>query len=116
MKTILIVEDDFSIRDTLKMALENEGYSVIEGRNGREGLEKARQNPKPAAILLDMLMPVMNGEEFLATTTHSADLSSIPVIVITGSVGKSKCAGATAILQKPVDLNLLLTALSNYAV
>src|SRR4051812_46327475 len=62
---ILIVEDDVDIRDSLRQLLEDEGFSVLTAGNGREGLERLKSMSQPCLILLDLLMPVMDGREFL---------------------------------------------------
>jgi CheY-like chemotaxis protein len=61
--TILVVEDDFSIRETLVEVLELVDYKVVTASNGKEGIEKLQQGLKPCLVLLDMMMPVMGGRE-----------------------------------------------------
>ena len=62
---IFVIEDDADLRETMKDLLEMEGFSVMTAENGREGLKLIERNGKPCLILLDMMMPVMNGWEFL---------------------------------------------------
>ena len=80
--TILIIDDDPSVRKVAQFRLEREGYRVITASNGDEGLQLAK-NERPGAILLDILMPGMNGREVLRRLKGDADTSSIPVILLT---------------------------------
>lgn len=82
MKTILVVEDNAGVRDLLKEYLSEQGYRVICSNNGREGLFTARHHP-PDLILLDVMMPEMNGLEFLKTFRKTSDT---PIIFLTAKV------------------------------
>lgn len=108
---ILIVEDDFDIRDTLSEILSAEGYRVSTAANGREALDQLGAPELPCVILLDLMMPVMNGWQFRAEQEKDPRLSSIPVIVISADAGvfqKADALRAAAILRKPVQLDDLL--------
>lgn len=115
---ILVVEDDFDIRDTLAQILEAEGYDVAGAANGAEALDVlARQTP-PALILLDLMMPVMNGWQFRAEQLKDPELASIPVVIISADSGvgqKAQAIGAADSLKKPVPLETLLSVVSRYA-
>ena len=78
---ILIVEDDFDIREALTQILEEEGYAVREAANGREALDVAARE-LPSLILLDLMMPVMNGWQFRAEQIKDPRLAPVPVLVI----------------------------------
>src|SRR5580765_7790969 len=80
--SILLVEDDFDMRDALIPILEYAGHHVVGAANGREALEQLRAGPKPSLILLDLMMPVMNGTEFRAEQLRDPALASIPVVVV----------------------------------
>jgi len=80
MKTILLVEDDEFIRSLLGDKFRSVGYDVKEAKDGKEGLEKAKE--KPDIILLDLLMPVMDGFEMLQQVKGIKELASVPVIVL----------------------------------
>jgi CheY-like chemotaxis protein len=82
--TVLIVDDDCDVRDGLKELLIDAGYLPVCARHGDEALSYLRRNPAPAAILLDLFMPVMNGWEFVKRV-RATTLASIPIIAITGA-------------------------------
>jgi CheY-like chemotaxis protein len=112
--SILIVEDDQSIRETFKLALEVEGYTVFTASNGKEGLELLPQMPRPCLILLDLMMPVMDGWGFVDALDKSVALASIPVVVVTAFNEKAKSIRAKQIIKKPVDLDLLFVIVKQY--
>ena len=112
--SILIIEDDKDIRDSIKEALELEGYDVDTSVNGKEALEFLRQASKPCIVLLDMHMPVMGGREFLDILMKDAGLSPIPVIVISSVATKENTMGAAAYIRKPADLNVILNTVKKY--
>jgi CheY-like chemotaxis protein len=84
MKTILIVDDEFSIVETLSEILAFAGYAAVSAPNGRAGLEAARAH-RPAVILLDYMMPVMDGLQMLARLRADPDLREIPVVMMTAA-------------------------------
>lgn len=105
---ILVVDDDDDIREALVGLLRDAGMSVIEANNGRQALEMARSS-SPRLILLDLMMPVMDGFAFLREREQSDVLALIPVVVITAS-GRSEVPGAQGVLQKPFSVDELLEA------
>ncbi|MBX3020036.1 MAG: response regulator [Bdellovibrionales bacterium] len=107
-KPLLIVEDDHDIREMLHSLLQDEGYTVWSAANGRAALELLdSKDQAPGLILLDLMMPVMDGETFLGEITKDPRLAPIPVLMLTAShSGASlKVAGY---LKKPLDLDELL--------
>jgi signal transduction histidine kinase/CheY-like chemotaxis protein/HAMP domain-containing protein len=80
---ILIVEDDLATRETVRSTIEKMGLTVAEVTNGRLALSWLEENPAPALILLDLMMPEMDGFEFLDTFNSRADWRHVPVVVIT---------------------------------
>ena len=109
---ILIVDDDDEIREVMRTVLEVEGYSVIEARDGREALETLhRGGPRPQLILLDLMMPVMDGQQFRETQRRDAQLSNIPVVLVSAFAPldvHAESLGAAGYLQKPFELDTLL--------
>ena len=107
---ILIVDDDPDIRETLTELLEEEGYSCAGAANGQEALQYLHERPSPALILLDLMMPVMDGFDFRTAQLEAEGLRGIPVIVVSAS-GRSKQAArdlaASDYLEKPIDVPLL---------
>ena len=114
---ILIVEDDASVREALAIFLEGEGYAVVEAGDGAEALARLRTNEPVGLILLDLMMPVMNGWEFRDAQTRDPRLASIPVVVITAdnsAVQKAAHAGVAGFLLKPLEFPELLTYVDRY--
>jgi CheY-like chemotaxis protein len=107
---ILLVEDDPDARDEMACILRREGYDVVAAADGQEALEEVRRET-PALILLDLMMPVMDGFEFRVRQMQDPALAEIPIIVLSGGWDlqrKAASLGATACLQKPVDPTRLL--------
>jgi CheY-like chemotaxis protein len=112
-KSILVVEDDAATRDAVALVLEDEGYAVTGVANGQEALLHLRRTPPPNLILLDLMMPVMNGWEFRKQQTRDPALQAIPVVVISADRAvpqKAAALGAKDYLMKPIDLDKLLEA------
>ncbi|MCM2352972.1 MAG: response regulator [Pseudobdellovibrio sp.] len=108
-RNTLIVEDDADIRETFQVALDLEGYHVFTAANGREALEQLRTMPlKPCVIFLDLMMPVMNGNEFLSVVEKDPELAKIPVVVVSAFTSRLSSAHARGTLSKPINLNQLL--------
>lgn len=80
--TVLVVEDDPAVRKSFRIGLEREGWTVVEAENGREGLERMAEQT-PSLILLDLMMPVMDGAEFIAALRNVDAWRNIPVVVVT---------------------------------
>jgi|tagenome__1003787_1003787.scaffolds.fasta_scaffold20766251_3 CheY-like chemotaxis protein len=113
-RRVLIVDDDPDLSDVLRRVLHRRGYIVQVARNGREALAALRQAQGPDVVLLDLMMPEMNGWEFRAEQLKDPELSGIPVVVFSGH-GKIQQDGAAikaaANLRKPVALEDLLQVL-----
>ena len=114
-QSILIVEDEADIRETLKELLVLEGYQVFTASNGQEGLALLRSIPRPCVILLDVLMPVMDGNEFLAAKKDEDLIATIPVAIVTGIAEKPPLVGgAVACIKKPIEFEYLLKFIRKY--
>jgi signal transduction histidine kinase/CheY-like chemotaxis protein len=87
---LLVVDDDAQVRETTRRMLERSGYTVADAANGKDGLAWLGANPAPAAILLDLMMPVMDGFEFLEHLRANAAWRDIPVVVITAKTLEQK--------------------------
>jgi len=81
--TVLVVDDDLSVRTALKELFETEGYAVVLAANGRAALNQLHGGLRPRVILLDLMMPVMDGWDFRSEQLASADLKDIPVFILT---------------------------------
>jgi CheY-like chemotaxis protein len=106
---IFLIEDEPDIRESLREVLEMEGYEVCCASNGLEATKLLRDLPTPELILLDMLMPMMNGKEFRDWQLDVPRLKSVPVIVLSADPSQKELDGILH-LQKPVDLGELLAA------
>ncbi len=102
---ILVVDDDFAIRECVAEVFTMEGFHVHEARNGREGLE-ALLNARPDLVVLDLMMPVMDGWQFLAVQRARPEVASVPVVVMTAS--GSEPPEAACVLHKPFEIDVLL--------
>jgi CheY-like chemotaxis protein len=112
--SILIVEDDEDIRETLRYALEAEGYEVVTAADGKEGLAILARMPRPCLILLDLMMPVMNGWEFMDALVSDRTLATIPVVVTTAFIERADVVPAVEFLKKPVTLDQLTAIARRY--
>ena len=112
-KTVLIVDDEPNMRGFLRMALEDEGYTVRTATNGQEALDRVRRTP-PDAILLDLMMPVMDGWSFLTARRTLSSEYRCPVIVMSavGGWNLARELGAASFLAKPFDIYVLLATLA----
>ena len=115
-RKILIVEDAPEIQVLLKRLLESEGFEVVCAAHGGEGLNRLESdNVLPDLILLDLMMPVMDGVEFREKQLSNNRYKDIPVIVMTadGNVkAKTELVKAAKILKKPLDVDGLLESIS----
>jgi CheY-like chemotaxis protein len=113
---ILVVDDDADIRDALRDALEFEGYAVSVAANGREAWDALGSDGLPSLILLDLMMPVMNGAEFLGRLRADVRLRDVPVVVVTafGSMARTVAHESQDVLAKPLDLDQLMRVVSRY--
>lgn len=115
MKTILIVEDDVEIRNSLRDVLELEGYEVTLANNGREAIDYLNTaQTLPDAILLDMMMPVMTGYEFRDLQIKDEKIANIPTAILSAEGNldaKVKDLGVQFVLKKPIELDNLLTTI-----
>ena len=111
---VLIVEDDPDSRNMLAALLGLHGYRTVTAANGLEALELARRE-RPGVILLDLMMPVMDGQTFRREQLNDATLAGIPVVVLSAHAQTAELSrelGVAAHLLKPFDLDQLLRAIT----
>jgi CheY-like chemotaxis protein len=113
---VLIVDDDAAIRSVLTMVFEEEGFAVETASNGHDALGQLQRGLRPAVILLDWLMPRMNGAEFRAAQRQDAELAGIPVVVMSAHLEHENAQGlgADRFFPKPLDYNQLVETVSAY--
>ncbi len=116
-RCILIVDDEPDMLDVTAMLLESCGYRVLTARNGAVALDILRR-VRPCVILLDVMMPVMDGYQFRAAQLREPGLADVPVVIFTGAGAAIKSAPAfaevAAFLEKPVDVDALLRAVAEH--
>lgn len=117
-KRILVVEDDTSIRELLVELLESEGYAVSSAVNGLEGLKILQTDGSPDLILIDLMMPVMDGYSFRTEQLKNTEWSKIPTVVMSAEANakeKMKNFNITAFLSKPVELETILKTVARFS-
>ena len=110
MKTLLVVDDDTVTREAIGAVLRREGYNVISAPNGEEALAYLRSGRHPDLILLDMLMPVLDGWHFLQEI-RAESAPPIPIIVVTATILSREWAedhGCRGFVRKPIESDRLL--------
>jgi CheY-like chemotaxis protein len=112
---VLIVEDDADLRDMMAQLLNLEGINAATVANGREALEYLQESDRPDVILLDLMMPVMDGWEFRRRQQADPSVSSVPVIVLSAlDPTRAADVNANAFLKKPLDFDRLLALVRSY--
>lgn len=114
-QSILIVEDNIDIRSTLVEILNMEGHHTVEAGNGAVALQYIRNNPRPSMVLLDMMMPVMNGRQFLDAFKKEPGNALVPVIIISAISDRVDTTGAIECIGKPMDIADLLNVVEKYS-
>ncbi len=116
-RKILVIEDDPDVRSMISILLGLEGYRVSTAENGREALDVLHGGVRPDLILVDLMMPVMNGWQFRAEQVRDPSIADIPAVVISGGdrvAEHTKALGAADYLRKPIDLDVLLATVQRY--
>ena len=110
---VLIVDDDPDLLDVTSFVIQDEGMAVETARNGEEALAVLRAGRLPMLVLLDLMMPVMNGWEFLAAIANDPALVGLTVVVMTAG-DHTVVPGAVEIVSKPMDLKELIRVVERY--
>jgi two-component system response regulator len=119
MPKILVVEDDDAIRGLVSEVLRDDGYQVREATNGLEALESLRQT-RPDLIVLDLMMPVMNGWTFVQQCRRTKGCAEVPIVVTSAShdlprtADQLRALGVRTYLSKPFDVEKLLALVERY--
>jgi DNA-binding response OmpR family regulator len=117
-RTVMIVEDDREIRISLKDILEDEGYNVLSASNGQEALEMLyTADSLPCFIILDLMMPVLDGIGFRKVQAINSQLSMIPTAIVSADgqlTKKAELAGVNDFIKKPINLDELFALVKKY--
>ena len=116
--SVLIAEDDYNFRDTLEDALVEDGHRVVCARNGSEALVALSRLPRPALVLLDLHMPVMDGVTFLNHLRTRTDTEDFEVVIMSALVDPDwfgKLPGVIRALRKPFDIGEIQALVSEFA-
>jgi CheY-like chemotaxis protein len=114
MSCILIIEDDNAIREMMSQALQIEGYSVSSAANGELALQKLKTEDLPNLILLDLMMPVMDGWQFIKSKKEDQKITAIPVVVVSAFTERAADLKCEGLIKKPIDLDQLYTMAKRY--
>ncbi|HWC14523.1 MAG TPA: response regulator [Actinomycetota bacterium] len=116
-KTVLIVEDEEAVRELEKFILEQQGYDVMEARDGLEGLTKAEFR-KPDVILLDLMMPDVSGGRMFDEMKRNSATKGVPIIVVTGKPDAHDIfddqIGPEDVIMKPFEADTLLERIRHH--
>jgi len=109
-KTILVIDDNEDARNLLGAALRHDGYRVCEAENGRDALDQLEaMSQLPCLLLLDMMMPIMSGQELLEALHERPRLASVPVVLLSAGIRPSQAPDVKVFMGKPTDLRMLRT-------
>ena len=114
---VLVVEDDADIREAVQLILEDEGFDVVTACNGAEAEAELAHMEEPCLVLLDLMMPVMNGWEFRQEQLQDQTLAAIPTVIVTAHNRPDESArelGAASCIRKPVRPEQLLSTVGKY--
>jgi CheY-like chemotaxis protein len=112
---VLIVDDDEDIGETISLVLGTRGYKSSVARDGAEALQLMHDEPLPQVVLLDMMMPGMNGEDFRAAQLKDPRIADVPVVIMTGdgrAEEKAARLGVSRFLRKPIAINDLIDVIA----
>ncbi|HEU4538733.1 MAG TPA: response regulator [Polyangiaceae bacterium] len=113
-RTVLVVDDDDDLRESLTALLNLEGFAATGVCNGHEALAYLRAHARPCVIVLDLMMPVMNGAEFRAEQLRDDELAAIPVVVLSASHDgrrQAEALRASGYFPKPLPLEAFFESL-----
>ena len=111
--TVLVVEDEEDLREMMRDALELNGYRVATAHDGRQAFDEIARIDELCLVILDLLMPGMNGWDFFAQMRQRAELASVPVVVHSSAPDQAP-PGVTRVLKKPLELSRLLSVVQEF--
>lgn len=113
-RSILVVDDDFDIRETLAEILQERGYAVVTAAHGQQALDILRRPLRPCLILLDLMMPVMDGYEFLDELAKDPALASLSVVIITAGASLATTPVDRPVMPKPFNIQQLMASVARH--
>ena len=113
-RPVMVVEDDADIRECVQMILEDEGYDVVTACNGAEAEEELAHMKEPCVVLLDLMMPVMNGWEFLEHLQQNGKLGAGIRVVVVSAALSDVPDGPVECMRKPVRADQLIATVRQY--
>ena len=111
---VLLVDDDDDLRDSISDLLRARGYSVVTAVDGRAALDAIARHQRPCVVLLDLVMPGMDGWKFLAVVKGDPLLATIPVVIASAHAATHAPAGSDGVLHKPFDLSELFAVVERH--
>ena len=111
VSTVLIVDDEFAIADLLEMVLTDEGHDVLMAANGRQGLERLAEGPRPDLVISDYMMPVLDGAGLIQAMRESEAQRDIPFIIMSSmpeAIVRERIDGYVGFVRKPFQLTALV--------
>jgi DNA-binding response OmpR family regulator len=115
--TVMVVEDDYDIREAISEVLDDHGFDPLLAANGKDAIELLHSGVTPDLVLLDLMMPVMDGRELFLRMLRDPKLSDIPVVVLTAQPSAEQTIDGLAPadwLRKPVHLDTLLSTVRRF--
>jgi two-component system, OmpR family, response regulator CpxR len=111
-KPVLIVDDDRDIREGLQELLESEGNQVFTASDGQDALDVLGTMPRPGLVLLDLMMPRMNGQRFIERVRGDPKTADLAIVVLTAA--PAKVSGVAGLLRKPPDVDELIKIVDRF--
>jgi CheY-like chemotaxis protein len=109
---VLVVDDDVLIRESLRDVLMASDYEVLTAANGQDAIDVIKKNGLPNVVLLDLMMPVMNGWEFMGACQKDPRMANLPVVIVSAVANQDTAYGAAGYLRKPIKIENVLNAVS----
>jgi len=116
-RPILLVEDDADIREVVELVLSSHGYEVTTLADGEQAVARLEQGPRPALVLLDLMLPRISGEDVLKAIRGQPSLADVPVVIVSGDSDaqqRVRALAAEGLLRKPVELDELLEVVARF--
>lgn len=117
-RTVMVVDDDADMRDAVVEILADAGFRAIAAGNGQEALEMLLgADERPSLILLDLMMPVLDGWQFCAAQQRDPALADVPVVLMSAGAAptQGEISGVAAVVQKPFEIETLLQVIAEHA-